>query len=235
MKKIFSLLIVATCCVLSSARGQSFQNLGFESATIVPFSSGVFTWAEWNPAMPGWIGYLGANQVNSLFYNDQCLSACTSLAIIDQPGFTFGAPLLGRYSAILSAGVDLDGRYEASIAQTGLIPSDAKSVRFLGSFSGTGLSVSVSGETLPLYSLNQTANFTVYGADISQFAGQVGELRFTVATDQATARQGGGGRLVLDFISFSATPVPEPQAFVLLLLGGVILFYCKIRAGIARL
>ena len=208
---------MASLIGLFPAGSQTFQNLGFESA-VISGSGGII---DWNAAMPGWTGRIGAADPPLLHYNDQCLSPCTSIALVDQPGFNWGNPILGTYSVILSAGFDLGNRYESSIAQAGLIPSDAKSVRFFGRFNGPQSPiVSVAGQALPLYTLNQLGNSTFYGADLSAFAGQTAELRFTVATDYATVLQGGGSRLMLDAISFSATPVPEPSVVSLLLLIG---------------
>src|SRR5436190_3029475 len=159
MTKTTLLSIVASLIGSFPAGSQPFQNLGFESA-VISGSSGII---DWNAAMPGWTGRIGASDPPLLHYNDQCLSACTSIAIVDEAGFTWGNPLVGRYSVILTAGFDLGSRYESSIAQTALIPSDAKSVRFLGRFNGPQSPfVSVAGASVPLYALNQTANFTVY-------------------------------------------------------------------------
>jgi len=217
MTKTTLLSIVVSLIGLFPLRSQTFQNLGFESAVISGSAGSI---VDWNVAMPGWTGRIGASDPPLLHYNDGCLSPCSSIAIVDQPGFTWGNPLVGRYSVILTAGFDLGNRYESSIAQTGLIPTDAQSVRFLGRFNGPAPPiVSVGGQAVPLYSLNQTANFTVYGADIAAFAGQTAELRFTVASDYNTILQRGGTQLMLDAISFSATPVPEPSVVVLLLLG----------------
>jgi len=220
MTKTTLLSIVASLIGLFPAGSQPFQNLGFESA-VISGSGGV---VDWNAAMPGWTGRIGASDPPLLHYNDQCLSPCTSIAIVDRAGFTWGNPLLGTYSVILTAGFDLGNRYESSIAQTGLIPSDSQSIRFLGHFNGAQSPIiSVAGQAVPLYALNQTANFTVYGADVAAFAGQTAELRFTVATDYDTVLRGGGSQFMLDGILFSANPVPEPSVVLLLLLGGGIL------------
>jgi hypothetical protein len=238
MKKVFTLWVLGFSLGFS-ASSQSFQNMGFESATLVPVSGSEPYIIQWNPAMPGWSGWMGQVQVTSLRYNAECLTVCTSLGIIDQPGNSWGAPLVGRYSAIISAGPYMGGPYQASIAQTGLIPSDAQSVRFFGLFNGSSqmapsadeLIVSVGGQSLPIYSsLAPSGNYRVYSADVSAFAGQTAELRFTVATEAAPPGQPGrGSHLMLDFIFFSATPVPEPAVGILLLVGVCILGGWKLR------
>jgi hypothetical protein len=239
MKKVFVLWVVGFSLGFS-ANGQSFQNLGFESATIVPISGGSFgSEVQWNPAMPGWTGYLGANPVNWIHHNNACLSPCTAMFIYDQPGPLWRGPLVGNYSVALSAGPYTSGPYQASIAQTGLIPSDARSVHFFGLFNGSSqiipaadqLIVSVGGQSLPIYSfVPEGRDYRDFAVDVSAFAGQTAELRFTVVTEAAPpGQQGRGSHLMLDFISFSATPVPEPAVGVFLLVGTCVLGWRKLR------
>jgi len=229
MKKTTLFAIVASSLGLFPAGGQPFQNLGFESATIVPIDD----WSvQWNPAMPGWTGSVrGGNQVSSLFHRDTCLSSCTGIFIIDQPtiramGGHLIRPLAGQYSVMLEAGLGFAHAppYDASIAQTGVIPLDAQSLRFVGLFGGTAPPVvSLGGQALSLHTF-AGPGFTLYAADVSAFAGQTAELRFTVTTDHASAQQGRGSAWLLDAISFSAVPVPEPSVvFLLLMIGGCVL------------
>ena len=82
-----------------------------------------------------------------------------------------------------------------AIAQTGTVPASAMSVRFYGL---AGFAVSFAGQTIPISQLDTTPNYNIYGGDISMFANQTGELRFT-----------GGGSL--DMIHFSSQQIPEPS------------------------
>ena len=59
----------------------------------------------------------------------------------------------------------------------------------------------------------------MYAGEISPYAGQTAELRFTVPT--------AGGSL--DYIQFSTTPVPEPSTWALLGLGGALFWGLKRR------
>jgi hypothetical protein len=54
-----------------------------------------------------------------------------------------------------------------------------------------------------------------WGVDISGFAGQVGELRFSIGPGTA-------GSSFLDFIQFSTQPIPEPSALAMIGLGGLV-------------
>jgi hypothetical protein len=77
--------------------------------------------------------------------------------------------------------------------------------------------VSFADNTLPLVSLQTTANYTVYGANLSSYEGQVGQLEFTALNPL--------GFVGIDDIVFSPnaiTVTPEPDAVVLMGVGGVL-------------
>jgi hypothetical protein len=74
--------------------------------------------------------------------------------------------------------------------------------------------VAFNGQNLSFQAIGAGANYTVYGADVSAYAGQTGELRFT-APVQNTA--------LLDNIQFSNLPVPEPGVFALSAFGALFL------------
>jgi len=71
---------------------------------------------------------------------------------------------------------------------------------------GAAVRVSFNGLTLPRVPLGSTANYTVWGVDVSAYAGQTGELRFTAPWLSAG---------VLDGIQFSLTAIPEPSVLAL--------------------
>ena len=68
------------------------------------------------------------------------------------------------------------------------------------------------GTVLDVVPLATTPNYTLYGADITAFAGTTVDLRFTALL---------GGSLYLDDIRFSSQLVPEPGMLALLSLGGI--------------
>ena len=64
--------LVGACLLLITidAPGQgAFQNLDFENGAFVPIPGGHPGQAEWGSAMPGWTGYWGTNQTDSIHYN----------------------------------------------------------------------------------------------------------------------------------------------------------------------
>jgi hypothetical protein len=98
----------------------------------------------------------------------------------------------------------------ASISQTGQIPLNSQSLTYWGS----GVEVFFNGQALCSIPINVTSNYTVWGADISAYAGQSGELRFTAPWQRSGT---------LDGIQFSTTPIPEPTFFDLFAMGGLLL------------
>jgi hypothetical protein len=196
----------------------TFQNLDFENGTFIPIPGDPFGRVQFGPAMPGWTGYVGTNQVNWILHNNQFLSTA-GIAIFgpDLPPGEFN----GRYYIVLQAGDDPFGgpnRVNSAIAQTGTIPSDAQSMR-LYLASGV-LLFSFAGQPIPLANLGPgggaSFNYNIYGADVSAYAGQTGLLEL----------RGGG---YLDFIQFSNQPIPEPSAFGLFTFGALLLGWllCK--------
>jgi hypothetical protein len=196
-----------------SSNGQgSFQNLGFESGTVVPIPDDPYNRVYFDEAFPGWRGYVGGIQETAALHNAifLCCSAVTLQGGESRPQLA----IEGTYSVFLQAAARLGTQQPAdtSIAQIGLIPGDAQSILFRSQLFGEGpFELSLSGQRVPLVTMEITPNYHLLGADISAWAGQQSELRFTAvaATD---------GRLVewvLDSIQFSATPVPEPSTLAL--------------------
>jgi len=70
------------------------------------------------------------------------------------------------------------------------------------------------GVLVPMFRLASTAGYDVFGGDISSFAGQTAELRFT-----GPANSGG----YFDNIFFSNQPIPEPSALSLFALGSLLI------------
>ena len=206
--------------MLSTAFGQgTFQNLNFESAT-VPVSQpasppGVPT-VDISVALPGWTAFIGTNQASMVMYNSRTLDTSAVSLIRDNSQVlpviegSFSVFLLGGYAGAIPT--------DTSLSQTGLIPSFAQSVQFRAAFGR--VEVSLDGEVLSRVPLQVTSEYTLFGADVTQSAGQVRELRFTVF---APSDGGGGLPELLDSISFSSQPIPEPRLFCLFALGALLL------------
>ncbi len=77
---------------------------------------------------------------------------------------------------------------------------------------GTNFTVSFAGRTISLSPIGSGPNFTVFGGDISSFAGQVGELELSTLSPL-------GAGVLLDDIQFSPEAVPEPRGLSLVMIG----------------
>ncbi len=104
----------------------------------------------------------------------------------------------------------------AAIGQTGQIPISAQSLIFLSG--SESMQATFSGQPIPLSELGRTSSYLILGGDISFFAGQTGELRFTMPSVQFSFNIP-----YLDDIQFATQPIPEPGVFGLFAFGALLL------------
>ena len=211
----FSIQIARLLCLgivamrlCASAQG-TFENLDFEQAK-VDFIPGGLGWIYATKALPGWTVYFNGVAQQYVSYNQVFGPAVVG---IFDTNTAVSPPLLdGRFAAILGGSGLVNGA--AAIGQSGLIPTSDKSLGFLAL--GGQFSVFFAGHSLLVRPLGNGPNFSeIYGADISAYAGEYGQLLF---------QAGGGGGYYLDDITFSTQPVPEPAVLSILGLGLVMLF-----------
>ena len=199
-----------------SARGQgTFQNLDFEAAQLIPAPGGPSGAVRFDAAFPGWTGYIGNQQATTTIPNGLPISFTYDPFIVLNTD-SMRTIFQGHYMVTISGGYGYNPSptpswTPASIAQTGTIPGDAKSIRLLTNQpdvpgAGIGL-VFLDGLAVPLYHLGSRANGEVWGGDISSFAGQTRELRLF------------GGWTEFDDITFSSSAIPEPSSAGLVLVG----------------
>jgi hypothetical protein len=216
---------------LSSSEAQgTFQNLNFESAAVV--ASPVVEYPNFVPistALPDWSAYLGTGQQTQVGYNGPANSTASitligpTLNSSDVSLYGGVGVIDGNYSLDLQTGANPnnEGTTEnASIEQNGTVPSTANSLQF-EAYETTPLSVSFNGSALVPVALASGVSpdgvpYTLYGATISAWAGQTGELEFTADFN------GSGNFVVLDDISFSTQSVPEPSPLALTGLGALV-------------
>lgn len=187
----------------------TFQNLDFENGVFVPIPDDPFGRVEFSAAMPGWTGYLGENQIGWVLHNNLFLSDA-GIAIFG-PNNPEPDWLHGEFFVVLQNAFPVPTETSA-IAQTGMLPSDARSIRFYTvSQFVLPMIVSFDGNQIPISLLGATPNNQrIWGGDISSFAGQTGELRFS-------------GQGYLDYIQFSTEAVPEPSVLGLFAFGALLL------------
>lgn len=78
--------------------------------------------------------------------------------------------------------------------------------------------VTLGGQTVNMVPLETFPSYTLYGGDVSSFAGQVETLRFTEPPSGVIPPSS----VLLDDIVFSPQVVPEPTVFVLSALGALL-------------
>ena len=185
---------------------QGFLNLDFESAHLNGYAQG---YVPSSVSIPGWTVYSDSGSGYQILYNSIALD--DPMVTIQGKNSTDLTPLQGNYSVYIQGGSPYGYGTIIGILQTGQIPISAKSLTFWGQVGNVQLSFS--GQALSYNAIGNIGNYSIFGADISVFAGQTGELRFNVTHP---------GGATLDNIQFSNLPVPEPGSLALLVVGGLI-------------
>jgi hypothetical protein len=231
MRKGFLCSLLVYLGYTTALCAQAFQNLDFEDATLSPVPAGQYGGlVPVTDAFPHWTGYLGANQVTQVLQNNSTLGDA-SIDIFG-PDWPYGGIIQGQYTALLQCGGnpfthDSSDLLDASLAQVGLVPVGAKSIQLeVSPWLGASFAVSFDGQALSLSPVGSGPTYTLYGGDISAFAGQVGELRLTTLST-ATAPYSG---VYFDAITFSPDAIPEPSCLSLVLVGVACLAFWH-RAG----
>jgi hypothetical protein len=222
----FLVVLCAVVLVVQTRAQGTFVNLNFESANSSVLGTNQFGGVvSATQALPGWTVYVGGVQTSRVYYNEVPLGS-VGVGLVG-PGS--GPAIQGSYTAFLNAdefpfnaqfGV---GGASAAIGQTGQIPQSAQTLIFWAS-PANSLQAAFDGQMLPLIQLGSGANYVIEAASISSFAGQTGELRFTVPFALTWT-----GFNYLDNIQFSTTAVPEPGTSMLILGGAVLLGLMRSR------
>ncbi len=182
------------------------------AVTHLGYSQGIFgnlNFEQVNTNSPisiiGWTLYSGAVGYNTVSLGGAAITVHDSNSLAFQP-------LQGNYSVFMQ-GSGAGPAVSVAMSQTGQIPANSLSLRFWAD-PRSNLEVTFGGTLIPMVRFASTANFDVFGEDISSFAGQAGELRFT-----GPANSGG----YFDNIFFSTQQIPEPIALGLFGLGALFL------------
>jgi hypothetical protein len=219
MKTTTRFATVAVAALFSSPLyGQgTFQNLDFESANLPVIPAGQYgSFVPVADALPFWNAYLGASQITQVQHNNAYLG--TANISIFGPEWSFPPRIEGTYTVLLQPGSTGQGVVDASIGQTGLIPAGTESMRFKSDPFSSDFAVSIGGVPVPALQLGAYPNYSLFGTDVSAFAGLTEELRIT-----ALFRVGGSRFAYLDSIEFSNLPIPEPSVLGLFAIGALFL------------
>jgi hypothetical protein len=214
-----TLLSAATTfiCALPQVNGAAFQNLDFESVILPLVSTDPFYGrVPISNALPGWTGHIGSVQQELVLYNNVFLDS-TGIGLFGPGPGVSGVHIEGSYTAFLEAGFGIFGpelRPDANLSQTGLIPFGTRSFLFKGLATGPFV-VSLNNQAIPMLSLSSGPNYTLYGGDVSIFAGSMAELQITLISPASPFHD----FLSLDSVEFSPNAVPEPSFMWLLGIG----------------
>src|ERR1700722_7859116 len=197
--KPFLLAVVLLCVVAPHARAQAFQNLNFEAANIPPGTQPA-SMISASAAIPGW-----TTSQNTWYDAFSGGGALVSVNDSLTPIMNF-SPLQGRYSAILFGGAFVPS---TSISQMGLVPANAHSIQMDISLliPSAPFTVSLGGQLITMVPLQVFPNYTVYGGDVSPFAGMIENL--TITQFAPAPPNVPPAALELDDIIFSPQIVPE--------------------------
>jgi hypothetical protein len=106
----------------------------------------------------------------------------------------------------------------STISQTGLVPSGTMSV-LMDVQTDYGFTVSLGGQDIHMVPLHTYPSYTLYGGDVSAFAGQTAQMSITAPYSPVY----NPSDVLLDDITFSPNPIPEPSVFGLFALGALLL------------
>jgi hypothetical protein len=227
----------ASCCFLIflfpllNASGQGFENLDFECTTITPVN--VNNGTIYSATIPDWIwtGPYFDNGNTNLVQLDG-LSLDGDWVSLQDSSSSLAPAIQGMYSVLLQGGDEGEDYpfHGVSISQTAQIPAWANSILFWA-VDGNSLQVTFNGNPVSFNAIGGSANYTIYGASISAYAGQTGALTFTAPNTHTNYNS----FITLDEIQFSGSLVPEPS--VLSLSAVCFLLFCwrmKLRSKIFR-
>ena len=224
MKIIKSVAVILSIfCIVFLTQAQGFVNLNFESAQLSAYGAGGLVPAT--NAIPNWTAYIGGAPQTNVLYNS--ITGAAPDVILEGTNNGYFPKVQGNYFLMLWGEFNplqnTTHTNSAAIGQTGQIPLSAQSISFWGTIGG--MQATFNGQPIDFIVTGSTANYTIYSADISAYAGQTGQLLFNDPYYGGTF----GGPATIDNIQFSSTAVPEPSVFALAALGGLLLGFRRWR------
>src|ERR1043166_3664859 len=134
----------------ATAGTNDFQNLGFEAANFIPIPGDPYERVEAGAALPGWTVYINTNQLDRILPNTEALSSANVSVmgpwLPPPPYLPALRPIEGNFSVLLQGGSEsiypgLGYDFvKTAIAQNGLVPGDARSLRLKGAWGAFSVS-----------------------------------------------------------------------------------------------
>lgn len=221
-------LFVLTGPVLR-AQTHVFTNLDFESARI-PSGAQPGSSVPMGMAFPGWSmgGQSNGFPIVKLDVSYDSSFSTYNVSIYDSHATDGIVPLQGNYSAVVVTGGSQPLSMELS--ETGMIPIGTKSVLVEAASSLPGVPLKIEVAAFPSGSgpfpaimavpLQTTPTYTVYGCDVSAFAG----LTSSITLDFGSGPGDPLDKIEVDDVMFSPNAIPEPGTGSLLITGSVLLW-----------
>ncbi|MCF7668400.1 MAG: hypothetical protein K9N48_01325 [Verrucomicrobia bacterium] len=208
MKRTATILFGLVMCALLAQGQGTFKNLDFEQANIVPFNGEINpSLIDASEALPYWTVYTGNKQDNYVVYDTYAVGS-PAVSIHDYKSTL--TPLQGSYSVGLQHSKGGNPK-TASIGQTGILPKDINSIIFYA-VNPDDIKVTFSGQEIPITWLGNYKNADIVGGDISNYAGQSGELPFTHLGAPILEISS------IDNIYYSNDAIPESSNYIIILL-----------------
>lgn len=189
MKAKFNALIGLLLLQFFLANAQAFRNLDFEEAVVPPPPGD----AEFADLFPGWQAV--ANW-RALVYYDTVMDSflCYTLsdaAVNTTYGWAESVVLSGRHSIIIVASAALGSTNWLGLRQTGLIPAETKTLRFLATPESLmykfpdrwWVGVAIDGEPVPTVLRQLSDAKAEWNCDVSKFTGKTAELELKLWVD----------------------------------------------------
>jgi hypothetical protein len=171
--------IVVTSLIAIADRGilaQGFVKLDFEGANLSGYSSGLVPTVD---AVPGWTVYLDGAAQTSIPY-DSNSSSSPVFASLESGSLLQGQYFIALTEIFISPPTQT---YTAAIGQAGQIPVGAQSLTFIGNTDSRDLQITFNGSPISFVTTDSTSHYMTFGAYISQFAGDTGQLLFTLTSE----------------------------------------------------
>jgi hypothetical protein len=206
---------------LSAFAQGTFQNLDFEAANLSGYSPPALV--PTTSAFPGWQALIGTTPTSTVGYNSETLSIA-SISINDE------MLIQGNYTAFLQSAIVGSQSTSVTLSQTGIVPNGTESIELdANEPNGGAFAVTLGGDNLTMFPLQTFSGYTLYGGNVSAWAGQDVALSITQLPPSSSSGLFTPSLLELDNITFSTTAVPEPNSILLTGIGGLIFAWYRLR------